>query len=603
MRYLMTLARSLAVLSFTMVLMGLSAAIDPTRVAQAQPEATPLPLYALPDARSNAVRSSSTMAFSTLTNELTAVNMYGNTLAIVAPIAGELSDEIPVGRDPRGVAITSDGIRAVVTNRADGSLSVVSLSERQVIQVIDLDGIWPYGIVAAEGHQVYVSLQGSNEVVQVDLAAGVVRERIPTPAVPTAMALWGDFLYVTHLWTGDVSLIYLPQQRVVTTINTGADTTLTASIDIDGTRGLAYLPQTRSYAANRTPTYDTLAFPLINVLQLDNLSMRRVERITPNTVDQPVNMPFAVEIEPFRRWLFIANAGSNNVSIVEIESGDLIANIPVEANPRGLLLSPDSNRLYVHNMISGTVTIVDVATRTITDEIPISTEVSVPFDVLIGAELFHAAHESRMATANGISCATCHLDGMSDGRVWQGIGAGYNTPHLFNLQESAPYNWDGTWDEIADAELKIRDLQAGTGLLDEDVAPNGALDAPHTGLSLDLDALVLYMESLQGPVQPASANPAVQRGREVFNEQSCGACHTLPAGTNLQAYDVGTGGTFDTPTIRWLWQTAPYLHDGSAQTLEDVFEMPGAHQLTQLIPPEDVEALIAYLLTLPSSEE
>ncbi len=37
---------------------------------------------------------------------------------------------------------------------------------------------------------------------------------------------------------------------------------------------------------------------------------------------------------------------------------------------------------------------------------------------------------------------------------------------LYNLPETVPYNWSATWDELADVELKIRWLQAGTGLID-----------------------------------------------------------------------------------------------------------------------------------------
>lgn len=71
-------------------------------------------------------------------------------------------------------------------------------------------------------------------------------------------------------------------------------------------------------------------------------------------------------------------------------------------------------------------------------------------------------------------------------------------------------------------------------------------------------------------------------------------------GSDLQRYDVGTGGTFDTPSLRYLWISAPYFHDGSAATLEDVFTLPGAHQLALKVAPDDISALVAYLQTLPA---
>lgn len=569
--------------------------------AQSTVQPTPRPLYALPDARTNSVFTSNSLARTSTTGLLVATNMLSDTLSIIAPLAGELLVEVPVGRDPRSVAVTPDEVRALVTNRGDNTLTVVDVNEQRRLQTIPLGGLWPYGVVAANNTTAYVTLQGSSEVVVVDLIAGEVAERIPTSFAPTGMALWGDFLYVTHQWSGDLSLIYLPQNTAVGTVSTGRDTGLSPSIDIDITRGIAYLPQTRSNAANPALTFDTTVFPVVSVMQLGALEPIRQERITLDTSVRPVNMPFAAEVDPFREWLYVANAGSNNVSIIDLNTGMGIGNIEVGANPRGMLLNRDNTVLFVHNVLDGTISFVETATQTVLDELPI-TDLTIPVDILIGAQFFHTASDPRLATDSWISCANCHLDGMSDGRVWLDFPGGpRNTPVLYNLLESPPYNWSGTWDEIADVEIKIRELQAGLGLTELAVA-NAPMGDPHAGMSLDLDTLVIYMETLDGPQSPFDANAALaRRGELIFQEQGCNECHTLPLGTNQQAYDVGTGGTFDTPSVRWLWLSAPYLHDGRARTLEEIFELPGDHQLTQQVPAIDLDALIAYLLTLPDN--
>jgi cytochrome c peroxidase len=102
-------------------------------------------------------------------------------------------------------------------------------------------------------------------------------------------------------------------------------------------------------------------------------------------------------------------------------------------------------------------------------------------------------------------------------------------------------------------------------------------------------------------------DPIVKHGAEIFAQQNCGSCHAGAAGTDLKQHDVGTGistnekaGTaFDTPALRWLGSSAPYFHDGSAPTLKDVFTMPGAHLLVGKVSLADIDALTAYLLTLP----
>jgi YVTN family beta-propeller protein len=413
-------------------------------------------------------------------------------------------------------------------------------------------------------------------------------------------------LYITHFWSGDVSLIYLPTNQVVSTISTGLDTGLSQSIDIDLTRGLAYIPQTRSNAQNRALTFDTVVFPVVNVLDLRDLSNQQQERIALDIIDQPVNMPFAVAVDRFREWLYVANAGSNDVTAINLADGTLRGHVEVDANPRGLLLNPENTLLYVHNALDGTLTTIDTNTLQIIDSLPIS-NLTIPVDILIGAQLFYTAEDTRLAADRRVSCANCHFDGLPDGRTWLGFADGpRNTPPLFNLLETAPYNWSGTWDELADAELKIRGLQAGTGLVEGEVLP--PLGDPHAGLSLDLDTLTLYLTTLQEPANPTQPDAQLlERGAAIFQEQGCAECHAGPAGTTVELFDVGTalspleqaGAAFNTPTLRGLWMSAPYLHDGSAETLRDVFSAPGMHQLVMEIPPEDIDALMAYLLAWP----
>lgn len=582
------------------LLLGL--ALLPASLVNAQQQPTPFPLYALPDARLTTAVSSNTLALGRDNRTLVTANMLSSTLSVFSTSQGRVLAEIPVGRDPRTVALSDDGKQAVTANRGDGTLSVVTISDlaNPVIRTIDLGGVQPYGVVLGEGERAYVSLQGSAQVAIVDLASGQVLNRIAVPPQPAGLALWGDFLYVTHFWSGAISLIYLPLERVATTVSTGLDTSISQALEIDVTRGIAYLPQTRSNAQNAFLTFDTTVFPVVNVLDLRNLSVLRPSRITLDTADRPVNMPFSAALDRFRQWLFVANAGSNDVSVIDLNTGVARANIPVGANPRGILLNRDASLLFVHNVLDGTLTIIDARRLTLEDEVSIS-DVNIPIDALIGAQLFYSAADPRLSANRWLSCASCHFDGASDGRVWQGLPEGpRNTPLLYNLLETAPYNWSASWDELADVELKIRLLQGGSGLIEgEPVSP--ALGDPHARRALDLDVLASYLSTLTGPATPTPTDTeAVARGQQVFSAQGCAACHPGAAGTDLMRHDVGTGGAFDTPALRWLWMSAPYFHDGRAATLRDVFTLPGAHQLITTLPAEDIDALVAYLLTLPS---
>ena len=87
---------------------------------------------------------------------------------------------------------------------------------------------------------------------------------------------------------------------------------------------------------------------------------------------------------------------------------------------------------------------------------------------------------------------------------------------------------------------------------------------------------------------------SAKRGRDIFfgTKGGCTACHVGPNLTDEKYHNLGIGmdkpepdlgryvvtkneadrGAFKTPTIRNVEQTAPYMHDGSLQTLEEVVE-------------------------------
>jgi mono/diheme cytochrome c family protein len=115
------------------------------------------------------------------------------------------------------------------------------------------------------------------------------------------------------------------------------------------------------------------------------------------------------------------------------------------------------------------------------------------------------------------------------------------------------------------------------------------LGDPKAGVSADLDALAAYVASLNSfPSSPhrnadGTLSAAAVAGRALFQTKSCGSCHGGTAFTNSASNnpsDVGTiapesgtrlGGPLtgiDIPTLRDAWATAPYLHRGSAATIE-----------------------------------
>ncbi|PJF20850.1 MAG: hypothetical protein CUN56_14080, partial [Phototrophicales bacterium] len=244
-------------------------------------------------------------------------NFLSDTVSIVDPLQGAVTAEVGVGQQPFNVAITPDDRRALVVNRMDGTLSILGLSDAQVQATYAL-GVLPFAVVTDSNDSAWVSLQGSDEIVEIDLNTGEIIQRIPVPDGPAGLALWGDYLYVTHFWSGDVSMIFLPQQRVVSTLSTGLQTGLSPTIFIDPANALAYVPQSRLNAISVDLTFDNTITPVVNVIDLRSFRLLPQQRYALDILDRPVNMPFAVVRHPTLNLLYVANAGSNNISVLDM---------------------------------------------------------------------------------------------------------------------------------------------------------------------------------------------------------------------------------------------------------------------------------------------
>ncbi len=293
-------------------------------------------------------------------------------------------------------------------------------------------------------------------------------------------------------------------------------------------------------------------------------------------------------------------------------------------SPQGLVLNPANNKLYVQNYMSRTVTVFNVSNilnrtqtslltptpllvTTIVTVLP-GSDLLAANNVLKGKQIFYNAGDPKMSLNGYIGCAGCHLDGGADMRVWDFTNRGEGLRNTIMLQgrgtgtamKHGNVHWDANFDEIQDFENDIQNAFGGTGF--SGGAAFAPMGAPNAGRSADLDALAAYVNSLdkvsRSPFRNVDGTLTAlgAAGEAVFKAKNCQQCHggreftdsaifTL-AVPNLPAppaspHDVGTGAgekrlgnantRFDTPTLKGVWQTAPYLHNGAAATLEDVF--------------------------------
>ena len=581
---------------------------------------------------------------------LLAVNPDSNSITLIATNSLTAFKEILVEKDPRSVAVVED--RAFIANQGSDSISVVNLATQTVSDRIPI-GDRPVGLVVSpDGCFIAVAEAGSDTIRFLETSTYASLAIYPVADRPYGLSYTpnGRYLLVSHLLSGEVTRLLVEPYRIFLPIMNGqavgsesslptSEHTLSSQLHISvptwpgvapapavvvNQTGLrAYLPQTMANGLGYNLQFDTTVFPKISVLNLETWSHQTSEHISLPETDRPVGLPWDVALTKNDTELWIVNAASNDVSVVDISDPahpGRVANIPVGDNPRTILFSQDENIAYVNNSLAGTVTVLDTRLYTVTNIIT-STQIPLPPLLLNGKRLFHSSADPELSQARWISCNTCHVEGEQDGRTWVlqylgnvPIGASpvitRNTTSLLGMIQTYPLRWSAEWDESADSEFSIRFEQYGTGLIEAEMNPT--LGEPNQGRSYDLDSMAAYIDSLALPGPSRILTLAEQRGKLVYESDAtaCITCHPFPLYTDLQVHDVGTaaaygewfGSEIDTPSLNFLKDSAPYLHDGSAATLREVLvdkNLKDEHGRTSHLNAGQIDDLIAYLLALP----
>jgi YVTN family beta-propeller protein len=591
-----------------------------------------------PAPENHAKRSSSAIAITADGLTLLIVNPDSDSLSIV-DLEGALKvTEIAVGSDPRTVAVSDDGARAYVANRAGHSVSVVDLHSRAVMAEVPL-AARPYGLVVGpDGQTLYVAEQGGDRLTILDTTHFTRIASLPVADRPSGLAISADgrSLYITHLLRRAITKLDLPLTQiyfplvagasnandqgnaisaVATDIDLWPNSNLVQSFVIDPDEQRAYVPHTRANSSNPALGLDSTVFPVVSVVDLATDRHMVGEQFNLEILDPPaVGLPFDAVLAPDGSELWVVNAASNDVTVIDLVTGKRAAHIEVGANPRGIVFRPDGSQAYVNNVLDGTVSFLDGSSYTVTQVLPVTT---IPLNpvLLMGKKLFNSSDDPRMGQDQWLSCNTCHFDGEMDGQTWLlGFAGPRNTSSLLGMSETLPLRWSGEWDEAADSEFAIRMDSFGTGLIagamNCSLAPPDCVNhPPHANLSADLDALAAYLNSLSiPPGRPLSG--AASRGQAHFNDPGvgCAGCHPAPLYTDNLTHDVGTvsgkeqiGPAFNTPSLRGVYDTGPYFHDGSAISLLETITRPGGngeHDVTANLDASEIDDLLAFLLSL-----
>ncbi len=237
-----------------------------------------------------------------------------------------------------------------------------------------------------------------------------------------------------------------------------------------------------------------------------------------------------------------------------------------------------------------------------------------PERVALGKALFF---DPRLSGSNWISCATCHNPalGWSDG-LPKAIGEGQevldrSTPTILNVAYNRKQMWDGRDRSLEDQATgpieAAGEMNQDLGLLIEELSEYqgyiSLFESAYPGEGITEDTISKAIASFERTViatespfdrwvkgDESAISSSAKRGFHLFEgKANCVACHQNHNFVDDGFHNIGLPnsddpgrytfvkvkvlkGAFKTPTLRDIALTAPYMHNGAYNTLEEVVE-------------------------------
>lgn len=552
-----------------------------------------------------------------------------------------------------------DAGQVILSCRGDKSLKITDPQGRQVVKTIPLQQT-PTGVIAKEGKAYVSCFDTRGEIVTVDLKEGKIVNTVPVGAGAEAPA-WSkeeDKIFVCNRFAGTVSEVDVKNGKVTREVKVLREPSKVV-VSPDGKYLFVAnaLPAQRAdvdYVACCVSVIDLASFQKVKDIRLENGSnalrgatlspdgkylfvSHNLGRFTVPTsqlqqgwmntnamsvvdvaslefkgavlLDEPERGAAGVwGVECTPGYLIVSHSGTHEISVIDYP--ELIKKF--EAYPDKMALNYDLHFLYgirerialkgngprnfivrdqeviVPMFFSDDLNRYDLNTKQLSEVAlnPGRQETMAQK----GERIFN---DAAFCFQNWQSCNGCHPgDARTDGMNWDlmndGVGNSKNCKSLLLSLETPPCMISGI---RANAHVANR---AGfkyiqfMELKEEDAAC--------------VDVYVASLKPVPSPyLVDGELSEKAKKGRKVFERLKCDACHSGPYYTDMKMHRIGEDIEFeqgwDTPTLIEVWRTAPYLFDGRAATMEEVFGV-YKHGVDKKLSKTDLDALVEYVNSL-----
>ncbi len=550
--------------------------------------------------------------------------------------------------EPSGLALSPDGTRLFVTCAGPaGQVCIMDIASGKLLKTLAAGHTALSPVLSPDGKTLFICNRFNDAVSVFDLRRGQEECRVPVAREPVSAALTRDgrfLLVANHLPRGrsdvpyvaaTVSVIDVAGRKVLKELRLPNGSINLREICISPDGKYACLAQT--VGRFQVPVTH-LARGWVNTSALTLIDLASLQVLNTVLLDDPdrgAANPWATAWSGDGRWLCVTHAGTHELSVIDFPallkklatlpaappppsvkdnyvSSRSAADVPNDLSflyglrhrvqltgqgPRALVIA--GNRAFVASYFSDSLDVVDLsAARPVAEAVALNPGHQMT-TIRRGEMHFN---DATICFQGWQSCASCHdEDARVDGLNWDllndGIGTPKDTKSLVLAHQTPPVMSLGV---RATADVAVRQgihNSLGTSLPEE--------------VAVAMDE---WLKSLEPAPSPHLVNgrlsEAARRGEKLFksSDTACINCHEPELFTDLHSYNVGTQNPFDkedkefdTPTLRELWRTSPYLHDGSAATIRDVLTTRNPkdeHGKTSQLTAQQIDDLAEYLLSL-----
>ena len=525
---------------------------------------------------------------------------------------------VTVNETPTGICTNGD--KAFITTfETRGMLLVLNLTSGKIESQIPVGSGACCPVLSRDKQKIYVCNQFANTISEVNLKQQKVVRTVKVLREPRTAVLSndGNYLFVAN---------FLPNQRAdvdfvascVSVIETKNFTKIKDIRLANGSNALRdmcitpdghYIYVTHNLGRFAVPTSQLLQ-GWMNTSAFSVIDVEKQEFMGAVLVDEPERGAAGVwGIRCDSKHIYVSHSGTHDISMINhpdmlekfLAHPDkalldydlrflygLRKRLPVEGNgPRGMYLTND--KLFIPTYFADILNVLNLSSGELTSVAlnPGRKETKEQS----GERHFN---DAMNCFQNWQSCNGCHPgDARTDGLNWDlmndGIGNPKNCKSLLYSHVTPPSMISGIRES---AELAVRMGFRLIQFFDIDEESADCVDA--------------YLKSLRPVPSPYLVNGKLSKkaesGRKVYEKLKCGFCHSAPYFTDLKMHRIGENIEFekgwDTPTLIEVWRTAPYLFNGSAATMEEVFSKFRHGIENKKVSPKEIEALTEYVNSL-----